>query len=158
MKPRHLMLVVFLSVLSGLVLGRSSGSLPIASAAHTPAASPYARFLGSWFHHGGSLTIGRNGHGFYSYRTYVFCTAHLTTTCDKETKNVIYDGGFSRFTLHRTVGNKAYGSMDNSAYSWQVGTTVTLVAKPNDTLVLYEAGAAPTTVCGSKAPAGFCGA
>jgi hypothetical protein len=158
MKRQHFILIVFLSVSGGFLLGRAGGSLPIASAAHTPAASPYAQFLGSWFHHGGGLTISRNGHGFYSYRTYVFCTPRLTTTCDKEAKNVIYDGGFSRFTLHRTVGNKAYGSMDNSAFSWQVGTTVTLVAKPNDTLVLYEAGTAPTTLCGSKAPAGFCGA
>jgi hypothetical protein len=72
--------------------------------------------------------------------------------------NTIYGGGFSIVTLNHSSGNKAYGHMDNSAFSWQVGTTVTLVAKPNDTLMLYEAGAAPTVLCGPKAPSGICGA
>ena len=158
MKRRSLSIVVFLALASGLLIGRSSVNLSTAVASHAPAASPYARFLGSWFHHGGGLVIRRNGHGFYSYRTYVFCTAQVLTACDKQAKNLIFGGGFSRFALHRTVANKAYGSMDDSAFSWQVGTTITLIAMPNDTLVLYEAGTAPTTLCGSKAPAGYCGA
>jgi hypothetical protein len=158
MKRWTVSFVVFLALSLGLLIGRSSRSVPTAIASHSPATSPYARFLGRWFHHGGGLIIYRNGHAFYSYRTYVFCTPQVTTACDKQAKNTIIDGGFSRFTLHRTRGNKAYGSMDNSSYSWQVGTTVTLVAMPNDTLVLHEAGTAPTTVCGSKAPVGYCGA
>jgi hypothetical protein len=158
MKRQTVSVLIFLALSSGLLIGRSSLGLPSAIASHAPATSPYARFLGNWFHHGGGLVIGRNGHGFYSYRTYVFCTAQVTTACDKRAKNLIYGGGFSRFTLHRTVANKAYGSMDNSAFSWQVGTTVTLVAKPNDTLILHEAGIGPTTLCGLKAPAGYCGA
>ena len=158
MKRRSMVLIAILALTSGLAVGRSTLGLPTASAAVPLAASPYARFMGGWFHHGGSLKIQANGHAMYSYRVYVFCNQQRTTACDKLANNTIYAGGFSVFALHHTVGNKANGVMNNSSFSWQVGTPVTLVAKPNDTLVLYEAGTAPTVLCGPKAPAGLCGA
>jgi hypothetical protein len=158
MKRRTVSLLVFLALVSGTVIGRDSVSLSTAIASHSPATSPYAPFLGPWFHHGGGVVVYSNGYALYSYRTYVFCTGNRVTACDKLTKHYIFNGGFSTFTLHRSVGNKAYGSINNSAFSWQVGTSVTLVAMPNDTLVLHEAGTAPAVLCGSKAPAGNCGA
>lgn len=158
MKRRSMALITFLALASGLAIGHSLFGLPTASASGPSAATSYSRFVGRWFHHGGSLKIYPNGHAAYSYRLYVFCSRQRMTTCDKLANNTIYAGGFSAFTLHHRVGNKAYGSMDNSSFSWQVGTTVTLVARPNDTLTLYEAGTAPTVVCGPKAPPGFCGA
>jgi hypothetical protein len=158
MKRRSALLIGFAILSSSLLIGRSTFRLPVAVASRPPATSPYARFVGGWFHHGGALSIHSNGHALYTYRLYVDCTTQRITACDKLTHNTIYGGGFSVFTLHRAGGNKAYGSMDNSVYSWQVGTTVTLVARPNDTLVLYEAGTTPITVCGARAPVGYCGA
>jgi hypothetical protein len=158
MKRRSVVLIAFLALSSDLSIGHSTLGLSSAIASGPAAASPYARFVGRWFHHGGSLKVEQNGHAAYSYRLYVFCNQQRLTTCDKLANNTIYDGGFSVFTLHHSVGNKAHGSMNNSSFSWQVGTTVTLVAKPNDTLVLYEAATAPTTFCGPQAPPGFCGA
>lgn len=158
MKARNVSVLLLITLSAGIALGRSSAAVPHVLASHPPAASPYARFVGHWFHHGGGLVVHGNGAAFYSYRTYVFCTAQLTTTCDKQVGNTIFDGGFSTITLHRVAGDKAFGSMDNSAYSWQVGTSVTLVLSPNDTLMLREAGTAATILCGPHAPAEVCGA
>jgi hypothetical protein len=158
MRRRTVSSIVFLALLSGIVIGRNGVGLSIALASHSHDSSPYTQFVGRWFQHGGDLVVYRNGYAFYSYRTYVFCSGQVVTACDKQAKNTIFGGGFSALTLHRSVGNKAYGSMNNSAFSWQVGTAVTLVAMPNDTLVLHEAGTAPIVLCGSKAPAGHCGA
>lgn len=158
MKRRTVSLIVFLSLSSGLIVGRDTLGLPTAVASRASAPSSYARFVGSWFHHGADLVVHSNGRGTYSYRTYVFCSNHVVTDCDKQTKNAIFAGGFSKFSLRRTAGNTARGIVDNSAYSWQVGTTVTVVARPNDTLVFYQAGTSATIVCGPNAPAGFCGA
>ncbi len=158
MKRRTVSILVVLALTLGLLVGRFSVGLPTAVASHSSAGSPYAPFVGTWYHHGGGLVLSSNGRGFYTYRTYVDCTARIVTACDKGFKNLIFDGGFSEFTLNRTIGNKAYGTMNSSAYSWQVKTTVTLVAKPNHTLILYEAATPATTLCGPKAPAGLCGA
>lgn len=158
MRRRTVSSIVFLALVSGVVIGRNGVGLSTALASRSRDSSPYTQFVGRWFQHGGDLVVYRNGYAFYSYRTYVFCTGQVVTACDKQTKNTIFGGGFSALTLHRSVGNKAYGSMNNSAFSWQVGTAVTLVAMPNDTLVLHEVGTAPIVLCGSKAPAGRCGA
>lgn len=158
MKQRSMGLVAFPALVAGLVIGHATFNLPMASASGPAATSRYAPFTGRWFHHGGSLRVQRTGHATYSYRLYVFCNRQRVTTCDKLANNTIYSGGFSVFKLNHRVGNKADGTVNNSSFSWQVGTQVTLVAKPNDTLVLHEAGTAPVVLCGPKAPAGFCGA
>ena len=158
MKTRALICSALLFLSVG-ALGASAGPRStVALAARPVAASPYARFVGRWFHHGGSLTVTRNGHGMYTFRTYVFCHGGRLTACDKVIKNTILAGGFTRFTLHRSVVSTAFGTVTDSVYSWQVGTRVRLSAKSDDTLVLRALGMPAIVLCGPRASAAVCGA
>ncbi|MGI8827274.1 MAG: hypothetical protein ACR2JC_16845 [Chloroflexota bacterium] len=143
-------IVLCLAVLSD----RFEGSSHVVASA---LAAPYGRFSGSWFHHGGTLSIDRRGNGFHTFRTYVDCTQNRPTACDMIRNNTIYDGGFVSFTLSRAISNRAYGRIYNSSFSWLVGTRLTLSLRPGDTLVIATA-AEETLTCGARARPGACGA
>jgi hypothetical protein len=105
------------------------------------------------------VNVDADGHGILHFRTYVNCTQAIVTDCDRFQGNSIYGGGFAVFYLWKVAGSKAYGTVTNSGYSYQVGTTVTLVRNPNDTLTVYTVGPlSPVKGCGPQAPPGTCGA
>lgn len=154
---RRVSLLCVVMLTAGMIIGRASVALPASARASTGAPSPFARFAGSWLHHGGLLYVSGDGKGVHRFRTYVNCTTNRLTACDKFLGSAIYDGGYVAFSLTRVSGNRATGTITVSSFSWQIGQPFTLVLKPNDTMQVREPGY-PATVCGSRAPAGACGA
>jgi hypothetical protein len=146
-------LVITLALAVAFLVGRES----VGHEAAAQRAPAFARFAFSGYHHDGLLVIDANGHGIEQYRPYINCTATILTACDKILGNKIFTGGFVRFTLKRIVGNKAYGTIEDSSLSWEVGATVTAVLKSNDTMTIYTPGTSYAN-CGPRAPAGYCGA
>lgn len=147
-----------LALLAGIAIGQVSGTT-LRGFAAVPQSSPYSLFAGRWFVHGGVMTVQPSGHAVFRYRTYVNCTSTRLTACDKFVSSTIYPGGFAKFSLGRATGSQARGTVSNSAYSWQVGTAVTLVFHPKkDTVALKLAGTGTTTLCGPHAPPATCGA
>jgi hypothetical protein len=122
-----------------------------------PASSPYGQFTGFWSHHGGDIVVNANGTGVDHYRTYNNCTATILTACDMFSKNVIYPGGFTQFTLYKVSGVTALGTVTNSAQSWMVGTPIRITRQKNDTIA-FRTVSGTTFGCGARAPAGYCGA
>lgn len=117
----------------------------------------FGTFIGSWVGHGRGLQVSHNGYGTEHFRTYVNCNNTQTTNCDMFTHESIYDGGFLSFTLNRVAANKAFGTINNSGYSWLIGTKVTLVRTSHDTITI-RALAGYGAFCGPNAPVGYCGA
>jgi hypothetical protein len=149
---------VVLALLVGVAIGQVSGAIPRGFAA-APQSSPYSQFVGRWFVHGGVMTVAPSGRMVFRYRTYVNCTSTRLTACDKFVSSTIYPGGFAIASLYHVTGRQAQGTVSNSAYSWQVGTGLTLVFHPKkDTVALKLAGAGTTTLCGPHAPPTTCGA
>lgn len=145
-------------ILSGVVILASvlalSGHWKVfAASAH----QPFSGFAGNWVMHGGGLRVSENGAGIEHFRTYTNCNQQITTNCDTLVHNSIYAGGFLSFTLNRTSGHKAFGTVNNSGYSWVVGTKITLVGTGQDSINVF-ALVGGKRVCGPKAPAGYCGA
>lgn len=143
--------IVFASALCIVLISHNPFSIAGATS------EKYGQFTGAWSHHDGRISVQANGYGVDHFRTFVQCTANVTTNCDEWKGNVIYAGGFTAFTLNRVVGNKAYGSVYNASASWLVGVKVTLVRHTNDTVTLL-APSGSETGCDSKASAESCGA
>jgi hypothetical protein len=149
---------VVLALLAGIAIGQVSGTT-LRGFAAVPHSSPYSLFVGRWFVHGGVMTVAPSGRAAFRYRTYVNCTSTRRTACDNFVSSTIYPGGFTDFSLGRVTGRRARGTVSNSAYSWQVGTAVTLLFHPKkDTVALKLAGTGTTTLCGPHAPPTTCGA
>ncbi len=117
----------------------------------------FAVVSGDWFGHGRDIFVGLNGQGTAHFRTYTDCTQTVTTNCDMVANNLIYPGGYFTFALNRVAGNKAFGSITTSGYSWMIGTRITIAKNANDTVHVYVLRGYGV-YCGSNAPAGFCGA
>lgn len=143
--------IVFASALCIVLVGHN----PFSPARATGA--KYGEFTGAWTHHDGRISVQANGYGVDHFRTFVQCSEKVTTNCDEWKGNVIYAGGFTAFMLNRVVGDKAYGNVYNASASWLVGVKVTLVRHPNDTVTLFAPNGSERG-CGSRAPAGYCGA
>jgi hypothetical protein len=148
---------LILALGAGFALGRVS--LPIGAGAAPAlgrAAIPVA-FVGSWETHGGLLDISTNGVGSDHLRTYINCTTTRQTACDRVVGNGIYPGQYDRFKITRVQGTTAVANVTDSAYSWRVGTRITITRGTNDTLTIHMPDGA-FRYCGPKAPAGTCGA
>jgi hypothetical protein len=128
-------------------------------AAHSQS-TPFARFAGGWPTHGGGLSIGPRGNGYYQLRTYVNCSTTILTDCDRSKGNYIYPGGYGAFRLIRVSGNTAFGTIVNSSTSWEINTRIAFTLTSKD--VLIATGASDLlnrrSFCGPHAPAGACGA
>lgn len=119
----------------------------------------FVPFAGTWTFHDGGLSIDRSGHGTESFRTFVNCTATIQTACDKFQGNIIYNGGFTQFTLKKVVRNRATGAITNSAYSWAMFTAIAIIFNPaKDSLTIRTVTGGPIIACGKKAVPGTCGA
>lgn len=124
------------------------------------ASSPRLSFdvvSGNWFGHGRDIYVAANGQGIAHFRTYADCSRTVTTNCDMFARNSIYPGGYFSFTLNHVSGNKAFGSISNSGYSWMIGTSITIARNANDSVHVYVLRGYGV-YCGSNAPVGYCGA
>jgi hypothetical protein len=153
--------LLVVALLFGVVVGYGAGRAWIpssvgAAAARVNPAVP-ARFIGTWQTHGGLLKIFRNGNGVDHLRTYVFCSQTRLTACDRIVKSTIYAGGYENFHITGVQGSVATAGIRDSAFSWEVGTTVRIVLGKNDTINVHLPSGV-VRFCGPNAPAGACGA
>ena len=122
--------------------------------------TPFACFAGGWPTHGGGLSIGPHGNGYYQLRTYVNCGTTILTDCDRGKGNYIYPGGYGAFRLTRVSGNTAFGTIVNSSTSWEINTRISFTLTSKD--VLIATGASDLLnrrpFCGPRAPVSTCGA
>lgn len=159
MRRRNGVLVGVLAVFLAFSLGRISAGVAVSHAAHTGAASTYARFAGNWYHHSSGLTLTQDGHGVEHFRTYVDCTANRLTACDRWIGNTIYGGGFVAFYLWKVKGPSVIGSVTASAYSWQIGTQVTITPRANPNIMDVRFVGRSYPACrGTAITTGACGA
>ena len=138
----------------------SSTSSPAAS---TPAGSPVvpSDFVGTWYGHGRTLTVTAGGAFDVVYRTYVNCTATVTTDCDKTVGNEIEDGG--RITAQlATVVNPTTVTVTVTARtaSSQVPLGPVRVGfdQGHDAIALFAGSWASAPFCGPSSPGSYCGA
>jgi hypothetical protein len=150
-------------VLSALVL-----AVPLAlglSLRHAGAtgdrAGAYALFAGSWYHHGFNLQVAAGGTVVAVYRLYIWCGAAQRFGCDRLAGNQIYSGGLWVGSLQKPKGATVSGLIEASADTSLDGTTILLLRRPRDVLLLTWGAAGHrmhTTLCGPQAAASACGA
>ena len=146
-----------LSVCAGFWVGRLSVAPSAgASSVRAPLTVP-AGFVGTWQAHGGLLTINGNGLGVSHFRTYVFCTQTRLTACDRVVKSTIYTGGYDNFQITRAQGSSAQAGITDSAFSWEVGTSLKITLGKQDTITMHLASG-NVRFCGPSTPVGTCGA
>lgn len=140
----------------------SSPATPVAtpSTVGVPLTTP-AGFVGSWYGHGRALVVTADGTVTMTFRTYVNCTATVTTGCDQITGSVIHDGG------HVT------GRITDVLNPTTVIVTVTSTSDPaalplgpvrfghdlsHHAIAAFAGQLSGTPFCGPGAPSGYCGA
>ncbi|HEX8917611.1 MAG TPA: hypothetical protein VF898_03840 [Chloroflexota bacterium] len=141
-----------------LLVSLGWGLSPARGSSITPSPA-FAAFSGTWTTHSGVLIVHPNGQGRIIFRTYRQCNGTIVTACDQWRGNLIYDGGFVKFTLKRVAGNTATGEVSNSAYSWATFTTIAVVLnRRKDTVNIRNAIRFQAPFCGPRAAPGTCGA
>lgn len=136
----------------------SSPSAP--SSVSAPPTMP-SDFVGTWFGHGRSLTITASGALTMTYRTYVNCSATVTTGCDQTVNNQIHDGG--AVTAHLTqVVNPTTVMVAITASSAPslvpIGSARLGFDQTHDAVALFTGDWANAPFCGTHSPSGYCGA
>lgn len=137
-------------------------SSPNSSGAGSPSTGGTpAGFIGRWYGHGRLLTVAPDGAVHLDFRTYVWCTATVTTGCDRMSGNVIHDGGLVDGRISQVINPTT------------VVVTVTSTSVPATVpeqqfrlgLDLHHDAVAPISgrlrgvpFCGAGAPSGYCGA
>jgi hypothetical protein len=121
----------------------------------------YGPFAGSWYHHGFTLNVTAEGSVFAVYRLYAWCRAQQRFGCDRTSGNQIYDGGLWAGSLQKPRGATVAGVIVASADTSLDGTTIRLVRRAHDVMLLTWGAAGhrmQTTLCGPKAQPAACGA
>jgi hypothetical protein len=121
----------------------------------------YGPFAGSWYHHGFTLNVTAGGSVFAVYRLYAWCRAQQRFGCDRTSGNQIYDGGLWAGSLQKPRGATVAGVIVASADTSLDGTTIRLVRRAHDVMLLTWGAAGhrmQTTLCGPKATPAACGA
>jgi hypothetical protein len=154
---RSIVVGLALSVCAGFWAGRLSVAPSAGAASLRAPLSVPAGFVGTWQMHGGSLTINGNGLGVNHFRTYVFCTQTRLTACDRVIKSTIYAGGYDNFQITRAQGKSAQAGITDSAYSWEVGTSLKITLGKQDTITMHLPSG-NVLFCGPSTPVGTCGA
>ena len=150
--------------------GSPSVSGTVGSSPATPAATPPtagvplttpAGVLGSWHGHGRALVVSADGTVTMNFRTYVNCTATVTTGCDQITGSAIHDGGH------------VIGQITHVLNPTTVIVTVTFTSDPaalplgpvrfghdlgHHAVAPFAGQLSGTPFCGPGAPSGYCGA
>jgi hypothetical protein len=121
----------------------------------------YGPFAGSWYHHGFTLQVTAGGSVFAVYRLYAWCSAQQRFGCDRTSGKQIYDGGLWAGSLQKPRGATVTGVIVASADTSLDGTTIRLVRRAHDVMLLTWGAAGHrmhTTLCGPKARLAACGA
>jgi hypothetical protein len=121
----------------------------------------YGPFAGSWYHHGFTLEVTAGGSVFAVYRLYAWCSAQQRFGCDRIPGHQIYDGGLWAASLQLPRGATVTGVIVASADTSLDGTTIRLVRRAHDFMLLTWGAAGhrmQTTLCGPKAQPAACGA
>jgi hypothetical protein len=120
-----------------------------------------AGFVGTWYGHGRALTVGATGAITLEFRTYVDCTATVTTGCDRVEGNTISDGGHVTGQVSQVI---------NRTTVWVTLTSTTAPSElPRGTyrlgrdlqhgaVALFAGQWSQAPFCGPDAPSGYCGA
>jgi hypothetical protein len=146
-----------LAVGAGFWVGRVSVAPSAGAASGRASLALPARFVGSWQTHGGLLTIDGTGKGVDHLRTYVFCNQNRLTACDRIVKSTIYAGGYDNFQITRAQGTSAQAGITDSAFSWEVGTSLRITLGAKDTITMHLPNG-NVRFCGPNALVGTCGA
>jgi predicted nucleic acid-binding Zn ribbon protein len=139
----------------------ASGSSPTRTPPKTEpsmtASQDFSPFVGTWSGHGRLLTFALNGNAQYTARAYQWCGQGVPLPCDSMQGNEIIDGINEQLVFTRTNGSTAYGTITFST-AGDTGQQVAASLRQEDTIALYYGNAIYSILCGSQAPAGYCGA
>jgi hypothetical protein len=108
-------------------------------------------FSGSWYNHGGVLTIKQDGHAHFVSRVYRWCVDG-PAPCDTIDGDTIIPGIQENIVFTREQNNTLYGTVTSSTDHTN-GKMMTATLGSNDTLNLNG-----EALCGPKAPTSYCGA
>ena len=108
-------------------------------------------FSGSWYNHGGVLTIKQDGHAHFVSRVYRWCVDG-PAPCDTIDGDTFIPGIQEYFVFSREQDDTLYGTVISSTDHTN-GKTITATLGTNDILNLNG-----QPLCGPKAPVGYCGA
>ncbi len=143
------------SVPSGSPMPSSAMPSQAASGVRAPAG-----FGGIWTGHGRELAIAPDGSLRIEFRTYVTCTATVTTGCDQIIGNEIHDGGMvtgritqvinSTTVIVTITSSSAPSSLPLGAY--RLGHDL-----GHHALALFSGSWPNAPFCGAGAPEGYCG-
>ena len=109
-------------------------------------------FSGSWYNHGGVLTINQDGHAHFVSRVYRWCVDG-PAPCDTIDGDTIIPGIREDIVFTREQGNALYGTVISSTDHTNGKAITATLGAANDILNLNG-----QPLCGPKAPLGYCGA
>ncbi|MFN2560023.1 MAG: hypothetical protein ABR571_01840 [Jatrophihabitans sp.] len=120
-----------------------------------------AGFVGTWTGHGRQLVVSPTGRVTISFRTYVDCTATVTTGCDQITGSGIHDGG--HVTGHITaVLNPTTVIVTVTSSTVTSAVPLAPIRLGHDlthhAVAAFAGAFAGVPFCGPGAPSGYCGA
>jgi len=145
-------------------------STATASSAPTPGTTAGLEdlgLLGTWSHHGFTLTINADGSGLATWRTYRTCSSDPTPPCDQISGNEIIDGGYATFTIkalpqssvavatvtsstdHSTLGAPGTVHVTPVLGRSGPGKEIVFPILPDPTFILCDAAAGVTGDCGA---------
>ena len=128
--------------------GAASGDVPIKTAAMA-----FARFTGTWWHHGLTLQVLPDGRGSLSWRVYRWCGPGVPEPCDSMSGNTIAEGGRAAISFQtvNTSSGTAYGRVTSSSDPSTVPFgTLEMMLKPYGMAELRSGDQVVTTVCGPQ--------
>ncbi len=108
-------------------------------------------FVGTWYIHGGALTVQGDGRASYIARAYRWCS-DAPPPCDKFVGNLILSGIHEDIVFTKEQAHVLYGTVTASTNS-TTGQIAMLVTGQNNTVLFNR-----TTFCGPHSPTEYCGA
>ncbi len=133
------------------------GSEPLSNTTTQMSINPplpnFSPFAGTWYGHGRELMFQASGQATYQARTYTWCATGVTVPCDSMQDNMIH-AGIVEYILFTSVQNKTASGHITSSTTNNTGQAITVTLQANDTLTFANG----LPLCGSHAPAGWCGA
>lgn len=118
-------------------------------------------FVGSWYGHGRSLVVRSDGSVTLVFRTYVNCTATVTTGCDRITGNVLYDGGQVTGKISQIINaNTVIVSVTSTSVPSTIPDGPMRLGHDlaRHALAPLDGGFKGVPFCGPGAPSNYCGA
>lgn len=118
-------------------------------------------FVGSWYGHGRALVVRSDGTVTLDFRTYVNCTATVTTGCDRITGNVLYDGGHVTGKISQVINaNTVVVTVTSTSVPSTIANGPMRLGHDlaHHALAPLDGGFKGVPFCGSGAPTDYCGA